>query len=108
MRTANWRRIGRTYGPFDAAFLPINGAQVLSVTPRAELPMVLTPEQAVGAAVALGARQICSIHYGFHNPKAYLEYPDAEPTLFQEARRRGVAVERVPPGEWVAWKPRGP
>ncbi len=96
-----FHRIGRAYGPFDAAFLPINGAQVLAVTPRARIPMSLTPEQAVGAAVALGARLVVPIHYGLHDPKAYLEYPDAEATFLRDAREREVAARVIPPGDWL-------
>ena len=102
-----FHRIGRAYGPFDAAFLPINGAQVLAVSPRAGVPAVMTPEQAVAAAIALGARLACPIHYGLHDPKAYLEYPEAEATFLRTARRRRVAVERAMPGEALAWAPRG-
>lgn len=101
-----FQRIGRAHGPFDAAFLPINGAQVLAVTPRAGIPAVLTPEQAVGAAVALGARLACPIHYGLHDPKAYLEFPQAEATFLRVARERRVAVERALPGETLTWAER--
>jgi len=96
-----FHRIGRAYGPFDAAFLPINGAQVLAVTPRAGIPMSLTPEQAVGAAIALGARVVCPIHYGLHDPKAYLEYPDAEALFLRVARERGLTARVVAPGDWL-------
>jgi L-ascorbate metabolism protein UlaG (beta-lactamase superfamily) len=96
-----FHRIGRAYGPFVTAFLPINGAQVLAVTPRTGVPMSLTPEQAAGAAVALGARTVCPIHYGFHDPERYLEYPDAEARFLDHARKRGVTVRIVPPGEWL-------
>ena len=101
-----FQRIGRAHGPFDAAFLPINGAQVLAVTPRAGIPAVLTPEQAVGAAVALGARLVCPIHYGLHDPKAYLEFPRAESAFLRVARQRGVPVERALPGETLTWTER--
>ena len=102
-----FHRIGRAYGPFDAAFLPINGAQVLAVKPRAGVPAVLTPVQAVGAAIALGARLACPIHYGLHDPSAYLEYPDAEAAFLRAARERQVPVERALPGEVLTWRPRG-
>ena len=102
-----FHRIGRAYGPFDAAFLPINGAQVLAVKPRAGVPAVLTPEHAAGAAVALGARLACPIHYGLHDPNAYLEYPDAEAAFLRAARERQVPVERALPGEALTWRPRG-
>jgi L-ascorbate metabolism protein UlaG (beta-lactamase superfamily) len=96
-----FHRIGRAYGPFDVAFLPINGAQVLAVKPNAGVPMSLTPDQAVGAAVALGAKLVCPIHYGLHDPKAYLEFPEAEAVFLRTAREREVAVRIVAPGDWL-------
>ncbi len=60
----SWWHIGRQLGPFDAAFLPINGARFSWRQPTSDIPAVLTPEQAVAAAVILGARQIVPIHFG--------------------------------------------
>jgi len=96
-----FHRIGRAYGPFDVAFLPINGAQVLAVKPHTGISMSLTPEQAVGAAIALGARTVCPIHYGLHDPKAYLEFPSAEAVFLRIAREREVSVRVVAPGDWL-------
>lgn len=96
-------RIGRAYGPFDLAFLPINGAQVLSVEPHPGLPMSMTPEQAIGAAISLGARLVVPIHYGLHDPKAYLEYPDAVARFLETAAARSVAVRVCEPGHVCPW-----
>jgi L-ascorbate metabolism protein UlaG (beta-lactamase superfamily) len=99
-----WWHIGRQYGPFDAAFLPINGARFAWRKPVSDVPAVLTPEQAVAAAVVLGARLLVPIHYGVTGAEGYAEQPDVEPRLATEAARRGVAIQIVQPGEWVRWR----
>jgi L-ascorbate metabolism protein UlaG (beta-lactamase superfamily) len=101
----NWWRIGRQLGPFDAAFLPINGARFEWRKPISDIPAVLTPEQAVAAAVILGAKLIVPIHYGVTGAEGYRELPDCEGLLRQAAHKRGVGVEVVRPGEWLTWHP---
>ncbi|MBV9957050.1 MAG: MBL fold metallo-hydrolase [Acidobacteria bacterium] len=102
-----WWKIGRQYGPFDAAFLPINGVVFKgpAVTPNSEVPGDMTPEQAVAAGVVMGAKLVVPIHYGFNDPAAYVEYPEAEKTFLATARRRKQPVELLKPGEWLKWKP---
>lgn len=98
----HWWDIGRAYGPFDMAFLPINGAR--QVTGRfidSGFPMVLTPEQAVSAGVILGAKQICPIHYGGHEPPIYLEVPEPEETFRRAASEKGMAVRVLSAGEII-------
>ncbi len=95
------RRIGRAYGPFDAAFVPINGARVLAIEPQPDVPMSMPPDHAAGAAALLRARVAVPMHYGLHDPKAYLEHPDAEASFLAAARARGVSVELVPEGGWL-------
>jgi L-ascorbate metabolism protein UlaG (beta-lactamase superfamily) len=102
----SWWQIGRQYGPFDAAFLPINGARFAWRKPVSEISAVMTPEQAVAAAVVLGARLIVPIHYGVVGAEDYSELPNLEATLLESARKRGVAVEIARPGEWLTWKAR--
>ena len=99
-----WWHIGRNFGPFDAAFLPINGAKFAWRKPVSEIPAVLTPEQAIAAAVIVGARMVVPIHYGVVGAEGYEEMPDAAARLVAEGRRRGVAVELVSPGGWVDWQ----
>lgn len=73
-----WWSIASTYGPFDAACLPVNGA-VLELPGRkpSGQPICLTPEQAVSAAVVLGARTLIPIHYGMiHHPPIYTQTPN--------------------------------
>lgn len=101
-----WWRIGREYGPFDAAFLPINGARFEWRKPWSDVPAVMTPEQAVAASVVVGANLLVPIHYGVSGAEGYRELPDSEQELLTAARKRGVAVEIVPPGEWLTWQPR--
>src|SRR5690606_15560969 len=69
----HWWRIGRQFGPFDVAFLPINGARFGWRQPVSGLPGVLTPEQAVAAASILGARTLVPIHYGVAGMQDYEE-----------------------------------
>lgn len=97
----SWWHIGRQLGPFDAAFLPINGAQFFWRQPASEVPAVLTPEQAVAAAVILGARQIVPIHFGVSGAPGYAETENAVSRLQAEARRRGVKVTLIRPGGWL-------
>jgi len=68
--------IGRAYGPFEAAFLPINGArQSDGRFIDKGIPAVLTPEQAVAAAQELGARMVVPTHFGGSDPPNYVETP---------------------------------
>ena len=102
----SWWHIGRQFGPFDAAFLPINGARFGWRKPVSDVHAVLTPEQAVAAAVVLEARLLVPIHYGVAASEDYQEVPDAEALLLAAARRRKVRVELARPGEWLTWQPR--
>lgn len=73
-----WWGFARKYGPFDAAFLPVNGAvmELPGMTASGQ-PICLTPEQAVAAATVLGAGKLVPIHYGtMHYPPIYKETPD--------------------------------
>jgi len=102
----SWWHIGRQFGPFDAAFLPINGARFAWRKPASEISAVMTPEQAVAAAVVLDARLLVPIHYGVIGAESYAEVPNGEARLQRAARRRNVAVEIARPGEWLTWRPR--
>lgn len=101
----HWWRIGRQFGPFDAAFLPINGARFGWRQPVSGLPGVLTPEQAVAAATILGARRLVPIHYGVAGMEEYVEVEDPIAQLRQAAREKSgaVHVQPVSPGAWVDW-----
>jgi len=93
-----WDTIGQQYGPFDAAFLPINGA-ILGGEPPSEISAVMTPAQAVEAAIKLKAKTIVPIHYGLNDPPYYVEVDQPIKTLNEIAQRRGIAVSNILPGE---------
>ncbi|MDH4110149.1 MAG: MBL fold metallo-hydrolase [Gammaproteobacteria bacterium] len=95
-----WHEIGQQLGPFDAAFLPINGARLQS-DPMIETPGTLTPQQAVDAALLLRARSLVPIHYGNDDPPYYVEVPRPLETLRATADRRAVPVTYLLPGEFM-------
>ncbi|MDC6171433.1 MBL fold metallo-hydrolase, partial [Paucibacter sp. XJ19-41] len=99
----HWWRIGRQLGPFDAAFLPINGARFGWRQPISGQPGVLTPEQAVAAATVLGARRLIPIHYGVSGMAEYVEVEDPLARLRAAAREKPVAIQALTPGEWLDW-----
>lgn len=70
----SWWLIQMRLGPFDAAFLPVNGA-ITSFPhrqPASGIEASLNPEQAVAAARILGARRLVPIHYdGIREPPVY-------------------------------------
>lgn len=99
-----WWRIGRQYGPFDAAFLPINGASFGWRKPVSGQPGVLTPEQAVAAATILRARRLVPIHYGVSGIPEYIEVEDAVGRVKRAVQGRDLELALLAPGEWLDWK----
>lgn len=98
----NWWQIARDHGPFDVAFLPVNGVIARFEGYEANVPVTLTPEQAVEAAAVLGATAACAIHYElFDNPPAYTEQPDIPDRFRRAAEARGVVPHLVADGESV-------
>jgi L-ascorbate metabolism protein UlaG (beta-lactamase superfamily) len=97
----NWSMIGSQFGPFDAVFLPVNGARILR-DPVSETPAVMTPAQAVDAAVLLRAEKLVPIHYGLNDPPYYQEVDDPIGSLTVEAERRNMTMQHVLPGNTVA------
>ncbi|MGN6154082.1 MAG: MBL fold metallo-hydrolase [Lysobacteraceae bacterium] len=90
---------GRAYGPFTAAFLPVNGArQNVGRFHDVGIPAVLTPEQAVEAALALGARTLVPIHFGEPDPPVYLEASGIPERLASASRSRGMALKILADG----------
>jgi L-ascorbate metabolism protein UlaG (beta-lactamase superfamily) len=101
-----WWRIAERRGPFQVAFLPANGARVAFpwLQPAADVPAVLTPEQAVEAARALGARELVAIHHGALEHEAYYRpHPDVPGALATAAARHGLAARAAVAGEEMAW-----
>ena len=68
------------YGPFDAAFLPVNGARRRLPPPRAGLAVpgaTWTRQQAAAAAEILDAASAVPIHYDtIHHPPIYAQVDD--------------------------------
>jgi len=100
----HWWRIGRQFGPFDAAFLPINGAQFGWRKPVSGQPGVLTPEQAVAAARILGARRLVPIHYGAVPSAEYREVSEPLARLHAAASGNELQVQVLAPGAWLDWQ----
>jgi len=100
----HWWRIRRKHGPFDAAFLCINGA--VMTYPGLEpsgIPADMTAPQAAAAGRLLAAGFVCPIHYGTFNSAQYSETPDVEQAFLAAASERGVSVQIVSPGNFVNW-----
>lgn len=93
-----WDDIGVQYGPFDAVFLPINGARLQSDL-AVETPGTMTPTQAVDAALLLRAKTLVPIHYGNDDPPYYTEVAKPLETLLETAARRNLQVAHLLPGE---------
>ncbi len=94
--------VGRALGPFELAFLPINGArQTVGRFADLGVPGVLTPDQAVAAAIALRARVVVPIHYGSPDPPHYVETERNLDRFRSEARRRAIDVRVLDPGESI-------
>ena len=65
------------------------------------MPATLTPEQAIEAAVVLGADNACAIHHTlFHNPPLYSEQPDAVERFLAAGKRR--RIKAIAPGDGEA------
>jgi L-ascorbate metabolism protein UlaG (beta-lactamase superfamily) len=98
----NWWQIARDHGPFDVAFVPVNGVIARFEGYEANVPVTMTPEQAVEAAVVLRASTACAIHYElFNNPPTYTEQPDIEQRFLRAAEARGITAALVKDGEPV-------
>ena len=93
-----WREIGAQYGPFEAVFLPINGARLQS-DPMPETPGTMTPTQAVDAALFLKADRLIPIHYGLNDPPYYIETANPLDNLMNTATRRNLPIIHLLPGE---------
>jgi len=93
-----WSTIGNQFAPIDIAFLPVNGVRV-AAEPAQETPAVMTPSQAVDAALALQAQLLVPIHYGLDAPPGYDEVDDPLGSSMAESSRRGLAIRHLKPGE---------
>lgn len=99
-----WQDIANAYGPFDVAFLPINGARINQGQIKdTGIPAVLTPEQAVVAGKLLRAVKVCPIHYG-RPGENYFETPDPEGNFLRFARERKVNTVLLKTGQFLQWQ----
>ncbi|MBB6669823.1 MBL fold metallo-hydrolase [Cohnella nanjingensis] len=83
-----WWKIAKAFGPFDAVCLPVNGAilERPDMTPFSGMPITLIPEQAVAAAVVLGAKRLVPIHHtAIHKPPLYRQTDDWQGRLRSSA-----------------------
>lgn len=96
-----WRQISANYGPFHAAFLPVNGAVLHEPGSLSSIEAIcMTPEQATAAVLLLEADQLIPIHFGsFHNPPNYFETPDCISRLQRSAYDRHVNLLIYEPGD---------
>jgi L-ascorbate metabolism protein UlaG (beta-lactamase superfamily) len=94
--------IGRAYGPFDAVFLPINGArQQDGRFSDLGFPAVLTPSQAAAAAKLLRAELVVPIHYGGADPPTYIEVADPVGDLRRAAETLQMPVRILAVGDSI-------
>jgi L-ascorbate metabolism protein UlaG (beta-lactamase superfamily) len=99
-----WWEIARRWGPIDAACLPANGVYVdyPDRAPSVNMPLAMTPEQAVEACRALDSPVLVPIHYGtFSVPPVYTPTTNVPERLADAAYGRGVRVDFSGLGEWI-------
>jgi L-ascorbate metabolism protein UlaG (beta-lactamase superfamily) len=98
-----WWRLASVAGPFDVAFLPINGAVVNFPwrQPPSPYPAAMTAEDAVIAGRLLGARVTVPTHFGgFDLEPFYRSAPDAgtvscqQPTVRTSLSGRSSSARR--------------
>jgi L-ascorbate metabolism protein UlaG (beta-lactamase superfamily) len=97
-----WWTFAERFGPFDAAFLPVNGVKgfLPGQEITSEISGTMDPQQAVTAARILRSKMLVPIHYGlFDSPPGYSEYPQVESSLDKAASAQSVKVYRMGDGE---------
>ncbi|MGW3467636.1 MBL fold metallo-hydrolase [Saccharopolyspora sp. NPDC000995] len=98
-----WWLIARRFSPFDAVFLPANGAVVDAphLQPPSPLPAAMDPRQAAAAAEILDARYAVPMHYEAEQPDkiaGYVEVSDPENEFRTHAGHRAHVL---PIEEWL-------
>ncbi|QWF77863.1 MBL fold metallo-hydrolase [Amycolatopsis sp. CA-230715] len=98
-----WWLIARRFSPFDAVFLPANGAVVDAphLQPPSPLPAAMDPRQSAAAAEILDARYAVPMHYEPEQPDkiaGYVEVSDPEKEFHAHAGRRAHVLAV---GEWL-------
>ena len=98
-----WWRIAHRFGPFDVAFLPINGAVVNFplLQPASPLEAIMTPEQAAIAASILQTKCVVPIHYkSLHKPPMYIETAHPAERLKNRLKELNIPLMLKEPGDW--------
>ena len=90
--------IGVQYGPFDIAFLPINGATIKGRVPESGIAISMNPTEAIAAGMVMKAKMIVPIHYGVSG-EGYVEHPNALAEFQSQARSRSQNVRILKDGE---------
>lgn len=102
---AHWWDIAVEHGSPDVVCLAANGVAIDYPfnKPPVDQPVVLTPEQAVDAAYALGAGRLLPTHFTrtYEHEQMYRGIPDAEARLRAAADDREVELIFPPIGEWL-------
>ncbi|MFK0247765.1 MBL fold metallo-hydrolase [Amycolatopsis azurea] len=98
-----WWLVARRFSPFDAVFLPANGAVVDAphLQPPSPLPAAMDPRQSAAAAEILDARYAVPMHYEAEQPDkiaGYVEVADPEKEFRAHA---GTRARVLPVGEWL-------
>lgn len=91
-------------GPFDAAFLPVNGPVVNLPhrQPPSPLPAAMDPAQAAAAAAILEPSMAVPIHYGtLHHAPTYVQVDDPAGAFEQASHQLGVHTRVMAPGDWL-------
>ncbi|MEV0186467.1 MBL fold metallo-hydrolase [Streptomyces sp. NPDC050625] len=104
-----WWQIAHRLGPFDAVFLPVNGAVCAfpHLHPASPYPVDLDPGQAAAAAHLLGARLAVPIHYDTLHGVGVYEQVDAPSGAFTAAcDKLGIPSRELDPGDTLDLPPR--
>jgi len=99
-----WWTFAEKFGPFQAAFLPVNGVKgfLPGQQIKSEISGTMDPLQAVTASRILRSQVLVPIHYGlFDSPPGYSEYPQVEAVLDQEAKKQQVVIKFMQDGEYL-------
>lgn len=103
-----WWLIAMRLGPFDAVFLPVNGARVSFPhrQPPSPLPASMDPQQAAAAAAVLRARLAVPIHYDtLHRPPVYAQVDEPAAAFLAAAKTAGVLARVLETGEELELEP---
>ncbi|MFD4668195.1 MBL fold metallo-hydrolase [Lentzea sp. NPDC058450] len=98
-----WWLVARRFSPFDAAFVPANGAVVDAphLQPPSPVTAAMDPFQAAAAANVLDARHAVPMHYETAQPfkiPGYVEVADPEREFREHA---GSRAHVLAVGEWL-------